>query len=193
MSKLFSILVCTIGDGNAVKQLYLFGSDNTDNTAAAGVVAPTQKHQWKLYVDGASRNNPGPSGAGIYLLKDNVVIEKQGYFLGVKTNNEAEYLALILGMFLLRQFVTAADEVFIVSDSQLLIRQLQGKYRVRTETLKPFYAVAHTLITQINPQLLHVLRAENIEADKLANLGIDKKRAMPQEFILLLQKHGLHG
>lgn len=175
-----------------MKQLYLFGPGNADNTATADVVTPTPKHQWKLYVDGASRNNPGPSGAGIYLLKDNLVIEKQGYFLGVKTNNEAEYLALILGMFLLRQFITASDEVFIISDSQLLIRQLQGKYRVKTDTLKPFYAVAHALITQVNPQLLHVLRAENTEADKLANLGIDKKRMVPQEFILLLQKHGLH-
>jgi len=175
-----------------VKQLYLFGPDNGDVASSDSNNALTLKHQWKLYVDGASRNNPGPSGAGIYLLKDNMVIEKQGYFLGVKTNNEAEYLALILGMFLLRQFVTTSDEVFIISDSQLLIRQLQGKYRVRTDTLKPFHAVAYTLISAINPQMMHVLRAENTEADKLANLGIDKKRAVPAEFILLLQKHGLH-
>jgi ribonuclease HI len=175
-----------------VKQLYLFGADTGDNTLPEDTGPLTAKHQWKLYVDGASRNNPGPSGAGIYLLKDNTVIEKQGYFLGVKTNNEAEYLALILGMFFLRQFVTVADEVFVISDSQLLIRQLQGKYRVKTDTLKPFYAVAHTLITAVNPQLMHVLRAENSEADKLANLGIDKKRAIPAEFISLLRQHGLH-
>ena len=171
-----------------MKQLRLFGSEDDINSN----ITDTPKHQWKLYVDGASRNNPGPSGAGIYLLKDNVVIEKQGYFLGVKTNNEAEYLALILGMLLLRQFVTAADEVFIISDSQLLIRQLQGKYRVRTDTLKPFYAVAHTLISAVNPKMMHVLRAENTEADKLANLGVDKKRAIPAEFVLLLKQYGLH-
>jgi len=174
-----------------VKQLRLFGplpedvplSHNNDRA---------KRHQWKLYVDGASRNNPGPAGAGIYLLKDNTVIEKQGYFLGTKTNNEAEYLALILGMFMLRQFVTPADELFIISDSQLLIRQLQGAYRVKTDTLKPLHAVAHTLVAAMNPQMLHVLRAENSEADKLANLGIDKKRAIPAEFMALLAQHGLH-
>ena len=173
-----------------MKQLRLFDTISEDIVSDTNTLQ--NRHQWKLYVDGAARNNPGPAGAGIYLLKDNTVIEKQGYFLGTKTNNEAEYLALILGMFIVRQFVTCADEVFIISDSQLLIRQLQGAYRVRTDTLKPLYAVAHSLIIAINPQMMHVLRAENSEADKLANLGIDKKRAIPAEFVTLLQQYGLH-
>ncbi len=175
-----------------MKQLSLFAPDTQEGAALDSHIKPIITHQWKLYVDGASRNNPGPSGAGVYLLKDNMVIEKQGYFLGLKTNNEAEYLALILGMLLVQQFITASDEIFIISDSQLLIRQLKGEYRVKTDTLKPLYAVAHQLISGVNARMMHVLRAENSEADKLANMGIDKKRAIPVELTVLLQKYGLH-
>jgi ribonuclease HI len=175
-----------------VKQLRLFESDNPAPHPTQTDIAQQQKVEWRLYVDGASRNNPGPSGAGVYLLKNNTVIEKQGYFLGIKTNNEAEYLALILGMLLVRQFARPTDEIFVISDSQLLIRQLQGTYRVRTETLKKLHMVAHGLVVSANAGTMHVLRAENSEADKLANLGIDTQREIPAEFLLTLKQHGIH-
>ena len=54
---------------------------------------------WKLFIDGASRNNPGRSGAGVYLLKNEKPVYQEGFYLGIKTNNEAEYLALLLGVF----------------------------------------------------------------------------------------------
>jgi Ribonuclease HI len=59
-------------------------------------------HYFKLFVDGASRNNPGQAGVGIYLLKDGEPVEKQGLYVGVKTNNQAEYLALLLGLLFLK-------------------------------------------------------------------------------------------
>ena len=186
MSELFSIPLCAQRHGKFVKQLGLFEHQQPSDTQHPG-----KRHEWKLYVDGASRNNPGPAGAGIYILKDNMVIDKIGYFLGVKTNNEAEYLALVLGLLILRNFVTASDEVFIISDSQLLVRQIDGSYRVKTERLRQLHTAACGLISGLRVQIMHVLRAENSEADALANLGIDKKVAVPQELLLQLQQYAI--
>ena len=76
-----------------MKQLDLFNNDQQSPTTKKPSV-------WALFVDGASRNNPGPSGAGIYIEKDNILEIKEGYYLGIKTNNQAEYLALVLGLFI---------------------------------------------------------------------------------------------
>src|SRR5437868_5008693 len=98
---------------------------------------PSTKNVWTLFVDGASRNNPGPSGAGIYIVKNNILVIKRGYYLGIKTNNQAEYLALLLGLFILMEHREAEDQVRIISDSQLLVRQLVGMYKVRHPHLQP--------------------------------------------------------
>lgn len=148
-------------------------------------------HVWKLYVDGASRNNPGPSGAGVHIVKDARTIEKIGFFLGVKTNNEAEYLALLIGVFILKQYVAKADQVYIISDSQLLVKQLLGQYRVKTDTLRPFFNLAFAMVKDMNAQMVHVLRAENSVADKMANWGITHKVALPADFLTLLSHHAL--
>src|SRR5437762_9477283 len=75
--------------------------------------------EWQLYVDGASRNNPGFSGAGIFITKNSIPCYKQGFFLGIKTNNQAEYLACILGMYMLEHILGYhKDEILTVfSDS----------------------------------------------------------------------------
>ena len=147
--------------------------------------------QWTLYTDGASRNNPGPSGAGIYLLKDGQTVSKEGFFLGNKTNNQAEYLALLIGLHFLKRYSSAGDGIRIASDSELLVKQLKGEYKVRHPDLKPLYKIAHAMVSELNAQIMHVVRSDNVEADKLANLGIDKKKPVPQAFITLLQHHGL--
>lgn len=59
---------------------------------------------WKLFIDGASRNNPGPSGIGIFLLKNDQPFVSEGFFIGVKTNNQAEYLALVVGLFFVQKY-----------------------------------------------------------------------------------------
>src|SRR5579872_1960103 len=94
------------------------------------------KSVWTLFVDGASRNNPGPSGAGMYIEKDGVLVIKDGYFLGIKTNNQAEYLALLLGLFMVAEHMHGKDQLRIISDSQLLVRQLMGVYKVRQPHLQ---------------------------------------------------------
>ncbi|MFC1841808.1 ribonuclease HI family protein [Candidatus Dependentiae bacterium] len=144
---------------------------------------------WKLFIDGASRNNPGPAGAGIYLLKNNEPVLKQGFFLDSKTNNQAEYLSLLIGIFFLKKQVCKDDIVMIISDSQLLVRQLLGEYKVKNSGLRPFFQLSNQLLSGINYNIAHVLRHENKVADKMANIGIDKGERLPKDFLDLLQRH----
>jgi ribonuclease HI len=139
---------------------------------------------WILYVDGAARNNPGPAGAGIYVLKNGEPYLKRGYYLGVMTNNEAEYNALLLGMFLLSPLWQEADELHIYADSQLMIRQLQGAYKVAKPTLKKLHGCAVKFLKLKKYQLMHIMRENNTIADLLANQGIDKRIPLPDGFNL---------
>lgn len=141
---------------------------------------------WKLSVDGASRNNPGPSGAGLCLQRDNTFVERQGFFLGVKTNNEAEYLALLIGIAFAKKHMHSSDMLMIISDSQLLIRQLAGIYKVRNAKLLPLHYAAMAELQNVRYSAAHVMREDNIQADLMANLGIDKKRAVPSEIVASL-------
>jgi len=146
---------------------------------------------WKLFIDGASRNNPGPSGAGFLLLKDEKPFLRHGFFLGKKTNNQAEYFALLLGVFFLKQNICKGDLVLIVSDSQLIVRQLQGQYKVKKAELKPMFQCAQQMLEGVSHNVVHVLREENVQADALANLGIDKKIKLPETFLNLLQNYDI--
>ena len=158
-----------------MKQLSVFGQDMREKQSPD---APSLCAYWKLSVDGASRNNPGPSGAGIYLVKNDQVFESAGYFLGVKTNNQAEYLALLIGLVHVRAHMRPCDKLLIISDSQLLIRQLGGEYKVRHENIKHLHRTARTLLSGIAYSLMHVLREDNAHADHLANVGIDTKNTV---------------
>jgi ribonuclease HI len=164
-----------------------------DHTAkpTAEHIKEHHKNEWRLYVDGASRNNPGPSGAGIVLMKNGKTELKKGFFLGTKTNNEAEYLAVLLGIFFLKQHMHAHDAVIIISDSQLLIRQFKGEYRVKKPELQQLYNLAMKLLHQIQYECYHVLRQDNEAADEMANYGIDKKIQIPPAFIEIARDHGL--
>jgi len=141
---------------------------------------------WQLFIDGASRNNPGPSGAGVYILKNEKPVCRNGFFLGIKTNNQAEYLALSLGIFCLKKHICKDDLVMIVSDSQLLVRQMLGEYKVKSPDLKQLFKLANDLLQGINYNIMHVLRSENKEADEMANIGIDGKKKVPHNFLKML-------
>jgi len=138
---------------------------------------------WTLFVDGASRNNPGPSGAGIYILKNNVLFIKTGYYLGIKTNNQAEYLALLLGLFILLEYAQQNDHVSIVSDSLLMVRQVMGMYRVKQPHLQPLHAACVAKVREMNATISHVLRSENSQADIMANQGVDYKIYPPKNYL----------
>lgn len=159
-----------------MKQLNMFETEDD-------IRVKNKVHHWKVYIDGASRGNPGAAGAGIYILKDNEFFAQYGFYLGTKTNNQAEYLALLLAVFKLEHLVKKNDKVHIISDSQLMIRQMKGEYKVRNEDLKILYTIGKRWISGWHVFLSHVLRAENVEADAMANVGVDKKIKPPQAFI----------
>ena len=168
----------------SMKQLNLFNNCQPDSKIKESSV-------WTLFVDGASRNNPGPSGAGIYIEKDNILEIKEGYYLGIKTNNQAEYLALILGLFILAEHVKSGDTVRIVSDSQLLVRQLMSIYKVKQLHLQPLHALCKIKMQQLGATIAHVLRDENRQADAMANHGVDCKKVPPKHYIALLKQHDI--
>ena len=125
------------------------------------------------HVDGASRGNPGPAGYGVYMTSDaGDVIEISGY-LGTTTNNVAEYSGLIEA--LKAALEEGATEVDIISDSLLLVNQMLGKFRVKHQNLVPLYAQARMLAARFPRfSIRHTLRAGNKEADRLANLAVDR-------------------
>ena len=126
-----------------------------------------------LFTDGACRGNPGNGGAGAVLVGENgEVVSTAKRFLGHCTNNIAEYQALILGLEeALRRGSTA---ISIYLDSELIVRQIQGIYRVKNPTLKPLMADVRALLDRFDTwQVAHVPRSENAVADKLANEAID--------------------
>lgn len=170
-------------------QLTLFGLSHVQEKQQSYDTHAVKGHEWQLYIDGASRNNPGQSGAGIYIKRDGLPLYQEGYFLGIKTNNQAEYLALILGLFCLKKWHAPDDRVLIYSDSQLLVRQLKGAYKVRNELLKPLHRVALSLINTFNAEVAHVMREENTHADKMANQGIDTQKPIPPMYVRMLEHY----
>jgi ribonuclease HI len=124
--------------------------------------------------DGASRGNPGPAGAGAQITgPDGSVLAEVAEGLGETTNNVAEYTAVIRG--LERALELGATDVLLRSDSQLLINQLTGRYRVKSTHLQPLHRRVRELGARFDTiEYEHVRRERNTEADRLANLGVDR-------------------
>jgi ribonuclease HI len=129
-----------------------------------------------LYTDGAARGNPGPAGAGVHIeAEDGSVLAEVAVYLGSTTNNVAEYMALLAG--LERAGELGAREVEVRSDSELMVRQMSGRYKVRNEALQALHARAHELAAGFDRvRYVHVRREQNRDADRLANRAIDASR-----------------
>jgi len=129
----------------------------------------------RIFCDGAARGNPGPAGAGAVLYTaDGRLVERLGRYLGHKTNNHAEYQGLLLG--LQRAVELGAREVEVYADSELLVRQLRGEYRVRSKGLLPLWQRARELLGRFDRvRLAHVPREKNREADEMSNRAIDER------------------
>jgi ribonuclease HI len=126
----------------------------------------------EVYFDGAARGNPGPAGAGIILKVDGRV-EKIKRYLGRRTNNQAEYLALIKALEVLASI--GCRSVTAYTDSQLVVNQLTGRYRVRDAELKRLHSRVSELVKKFEKfDIVHVSREANREADRLANQAIDE-------------------
>jgi len=172
--------------GIIMKQLNFF-----EECLPSSVITKKGGIAWKLFIDGASRRNPGQSGAGIYLFKDEDQIYKKGFYLGIKTNNQAEYMALLLGIFYAKKHISKDDTLYIFSDSELLVKHMKGEYKIKSVELKKLFDLAFVLLDQINYSFCHIVREYNSLADEMANAGIDKKIKVPLEFIKFLSAHDI--
>ena len=129
-----------------------------------------------IFTDGGARGNPGPAAAGI-VIKDETGknLDAYGEYLGDQTNNFAEYSALISG--LKRSKELGATEVECVLDSELVVKQMQGLYKVREPGLQKLFILAYNAAAQFKKvKYRHILREQNKEADALVNETLDKKR-----------------
>ena len=126
------------------------------------------------YIDGGARGNPGPAGYGVRIQStDGTMIDELHGALGIATNNVAEYSGLLAAL----QWAIDHDarRVHIRADSELLVKQMRGEYRVKNAGLQPLYVRARLLIAELDDvRFEHVRRELNTEADRLSNLGMDE-------------------
>ena len=137
--------------------------------------SPSAAQDWiTAHCDGGSRGNPGPAGFGVHIEDGagNVLDELSG-FLGKKTNNFAEYSALLAALrFALEH---GRRRLRVVADSELMVKQMKGQYRVNSPELRPLYEKAKSLIRELDRfEIQHVLREKNRNADRLANAAMDR-------------------
>jgi ribonuclease HI len=131
-----------------------------------------------IHTDGAARGNPGPAGAGAVLrdAADGSLVAEIATFLGVRTNNYAEWTAVALA--LEEALLQRATHVDLRMDSQLVARQITGQYRVKHPDLKPIHAQVMSLLSRFAGYTVgHVPRELNKEADRLSNVAIDQLRS----------------
>ena len=128
----------------------------------------------RLSTDGGARGNPGPAAFGYVLeTEDGTVLDARGEAIGVATNNVAEYRALIAG--LEKAIELGVDELEVVSDSELLVKQMQGEYRVKNEVLRELNDEANFLERKLGRVRYKAVRREHNElADKLVNEALDR-------------------
>ena len=125
------------------------------------------------YIDGGARGNPGPAGYGVYMKKDDGELIEISGWLGHTTNNVAEYSGLLDALMVAA--TEGAREVEIISDSELLVKQMLGQYKVKHPNLIPMHAEAKSLVRRFARfSIRHTLRAGNKDADRLANLAVDR-------------------
>jgi ribonuclease HI len=127
-----------------------------------------------VHVDGASRGNPGPAAIGVVMRDENgATAVRLSSYIGRTTNNQAEYTALIAALEEASRL--GADRVDIRTDSQLMVEQIRGRYKVRNANIKPLFEEVTRLLSAFKGYgILHIPREQNSEADALANEALDK-------------------
>ncbi len=137
--------------------------------------APAATGNWiSAHCDGGARGNPGPAGFGVYVQShEGLVLAELSEFIGFKTNNVAEYSGLLAALDFALQ--NGHSRLRVVSDSELMVKQIQGKYKVNSPDLKLLHEEAKRKIAKLEGfQIEHALRAKNKHADRLANLAMDR-------------------
>lgn len=132
------------------------------------------EHWITAFCDGGSRGNPGPAGYGVHIQDENgAKIAELSEYLGKKTNNFAEYSGLLAALDY--AIANGHGHLKVVADSELMVKQIKGQYRVNSPELRPLYEEAKRRIARLDGfQIQHVLRGKNANADRLANAAMDK-------------------
>jgi ribonuclease HI len=127
-----------------------------------------------VHVDGGARGNPGPAAIAAVLLDgDGEIVERASQVIGRATNNVAEYRALLLGI--QTALERGASELDLVGDSELVVKQVRGEYRVKDEGLKPLHSKVKAALAPVDEwSIRHVRREQNEEADRLVNEALDE-------------------
>ena len=127
------------------------------------------------HTDGASKGNPGPAAIGYTIEKDGVLLEEKYAYIGETTNNVAEYKAFLASLKRMKEL--GATEVTVYSDSELVVRQINGIYKVKNPGLKPLFTEIKMLLTEFNSwKVIHVNREKNSLADDLANRALKEHK-----------------
>ena len=126
----------------------------------------------RIHCDGGSRGNPGPAAAGSVLLDDTgQVIDSLSEYMGIATNNLAEYQAVLLGIELMRKHQLSSADFYL--DSQLVVRQLEGQYKVKHPDMQRQFAAVQSALQGLSVKFHHVLREHNKDADAVVNECLD--------------------
>lgn len=132
-----------------------------------------------IHTDGGSRGNPGPAAAGVVVLFNEEVVKEEGLYLGIKTNNEAEYQAVILALTVLPGLINAhqATEIIWKLDSMLVVQQLSKVWKIKEPRLAQFAQDIWTSLAQlpVKSTFTYVPRAQNAAADAVVNLTLDSQ------------------
>ena len=144
-------------------------------SAADNFEKPAQKSSWiNAHCDGGARGNPGPAGYGAVIQDDHgTILAELSEFLGMRTNNFAEYSGLLACL----QYALDHHHprLRVVSDSELMVKQIQGKYKVNSPDLRPLWQEAKSRIARLEAfEISHALRHKNKDADRLANQAMDR-------------------
>jgi ribonuclease HI len=133
------------------------------------------ENRFKVYCDGGSRGNPGPASCAYVIMIDDKVVEEGGRYLGIATNNAAEYHGAIEGLKKLSTMDVLPAEIVFVHDSELIARQLMGVYKIKNENLRALYLQAKTIEKTLPSKIkyISVPRAHNKVADFLVNKYLD--------------------
>ncbi|MGB0767616.1 MAG: ribonuclease HI family protein [Phycisphaeraceae bacterium] len=129
-----------------------------------------------IHIDGGARGNPGPAAAGVCITTPDgsEALHEAGYWLGEMTNNEAEYQGLLHALEAAKQL--GFENIQVRSDSELMVKQIKGEYRVKAANLKPLFASAKEQLAEFKRyEITHVRREKNKRADQLANIAMDAR------------------
>jgi len=143
------------------------------------------------YIDGGSRGNPGPAAAGFTLAdSDGTQLQAKAFFLGRATNNVAEYTSLVKALEAAKQI--GAEQLTVFSDSKLLVKQINGEYKVKSELIRPFFRQAVNLLGEFKDwRVRHIPREKNEQADELVNQALNLGSDIENEPDLAVQNQKL--